>query len=185
MNPEIQPEIQPDTNPQTPPQFSAPASLQPDQPPRGHKAQILIGSAALILLLLLGAALIAHNNNQAQQKPAATSTKTSQEVAAEAAREGFKYEATVTVTDSGFDPATLTVQKDTRVYFENKGTTTHSVVADDASRKTEPTLGYKEENHTTQPIVVGGGYAYSFHNNGTFHIHDGYHSTANVTIIVQ
>ena len=99
--------------------------------------------------------------------------------------EAFAHEATIQITAAGFLPSKITVARDTRIYFENKDKSVHSLVTDDATAKAEPDLGKNEEMSVVQEIAPAGGHAYSFHHAGTFRAHDGHNPTANIEIEVK
>lgn len=91
--------------------------------------------------------------------------------------EGHNQEATIQITPEGFVPATLTVPPGTRVYFENKDTTIHKIVANPGSDEAD--------EFGSDDIGVEGGYAFSFHKEGSFKFHDGANPSNNGEIIVK
>lgn len=143
------------------------------------KLLIIVGVVAVIVLLVAGVILI----RQATMPVVANAPNP-----INTAQANFKYKVAISITDAGFEPATVTVDKSTQLNFQNNGTAPHSIVADTETLKTEPTLGFKNGDAT--PVTLPSGnyssyYNYTFQNSGTYHLHDGYNPTANLTIVVK
>lgn len=95
--------------------------------------------------------------------------------------EEHKYEATVAITQNGFQPATLTVRPDTRVYFESQDGQIHRLVPNSAPNVDHPFALGSEQG----PLEEAGGYAYSFHAKGVYTFHDASNPTQNGQVIVE
>lgn len=71
--------------------------------------------------------------------------------------------ATVSITDSGFSPATLKIQKGQDVTWTNQTNAPHQIVADE--NKPE---GFK----TSEALDNGDSYTFTFEDTGTYNYHD-------------
>lgn len=160
---------------------------QPQQPEvkqtASRKKKTLITASIIVLVVLIASvvALVLIRSSNRSEGDTATNL-------INAAQANFKYKVAVSVTDDGFVPSTLTIDKSTQLTFQNNGSTKHSIVADGDTLKTEPTLGLK--NGETSAVTLPSGnyssyYNYTFQNPGTYHVHDGFNPTSNLTVIVQ
>lgn len=143
------------------------------------KLLIIVGAVAVIVLLVVGIILI---------RQAITPSVMNVADPINTAQANFTSTVAIALTDAGFQPSTVKINKSTQLNFQNGGTTPHSIVADTETLKSEPTLGFKKGDAT--PVTLPSGnystyYNYTFQNSGTYHLHDGYNPTANLTIIVQ
>jgi plastocyanin len=80
--------------------------------------------------------------------------------------------ATVSITDTGFDPASTTILTGEAVTWQNKGTRQHDVVADDGV-------------FSSGPLDPGNQFANVFEKAGTFTYHSSIDSTFHGTVVVK
>lgn len=151
-----------------------------DNPEPKRSAGLTAAVAAGVLLILIGLGLILshHSNNNSS----GGSGSTNNAAVSDADYDGYKYEATITVNDNGFNPATLSVKPDTRVYWKSADgdTATHHIVQSEDNTK-EPVFG----GNDSRDFGTDGGYAYSFRRTGTYKYHDSKNPALNGEIIVQ
>jgi plastocyanin len=112
---------------------------------RGVWLVIILVALALIVIYLVG------HRNQLNQS----------------ARQLSKYSAQVTITSSGFNPATLSVKPNTQVTWSNQDTSLHEVAADPYP-KNDSIAGFV----STDVLQIGDTYSFSFTHSGTYHYHD-------------
>ncbi len=86
----------------------------------------------------------------------------------------------VTIDDSGFTPATVTVPVGAKVLFVNNGQATHWPASDP-----HPTHGGLAGLDAKKPLTTGEVYSFTFDKAGTFGMHDHLHADMKATIIVQ
>lgn len=82
---------------------------------------------------------------------------------------------TVTITDGGYTPSTLSVPAGTSVTWRNAGTTTHTATSD----------VYSNGQWDSGPIPPGSSYSTRFTYPGIYHYHCSIHPTMQGTIVVQ
>lgn len=85
----------------------------------------------------------------------------------------------VTYTNTGFSPATVTINKGDTVTFENKGTQNMWVASNPHPAHTDYSVFDAKRSYTP-----GESYSFTFSETGTFPFHDHSHSSLGGTIIV-
>lgn len=87
---------------------------------------------------------------------------------------------TVTYTDSGFSPSTMTIKLGQKVIFKNNG----SVPIEPASNN-HPTHNIYSEFDANSPVAAGGTYEFTFTKRGTWGYHNHLNSSETGTIVVE
>jgi plastocyanin len=131
------------------PESSAQAPLQ--SPKNKGKKNILIVIIALIVvaLVVVGIAMVARN----------TGKKSPTQLA--------KQQAEVTITSTGFNPATISVAKGTTVTWKNADNARHQVASEPY-----PSHSNLEGLFSIEPLNTGDTYSYTFNEAGTFNYLD-------------
>lgn len=86
----------------------------------------------------------------------------------------------VLISEDGFEPSTLTIQKGTAVIWRNDDTESHRVAANPF-----PTHSDLPELDSGNNIPPGGDYSFTFDKSGTFNYHDELAPHNNATIVVR
>jgi plastocyanin len=87
---------------------------------------------------------------------------------------------TIKVTSDGFNPAILTINKDTQVTWHVQDQESHRIASNPYPENSDfPSLDSKTN------IGPGGSYAFTFSKPGTYRYHDNLNPTINGTIVVQ
>ncbi len=136
--------------------------------------KILISIVAVVIVILAGAFLLSNKTNK--QPVVKTPTVQSQTEASPSAK---TEEATVTLTQSGFDPQTLTVKVGTKVTWINKS-------GEEAAIDSDP-----HPIHTSYPplnlgaVADGGSLSLTFDQKGTYNYHNHLNPSEKGTVIVE
>ena len=136
-----------------------------------RKRTAIIGGGLIILAvaIVLVTALTLHSNDNQKKHNNSPSTKTA--VAPKT--------AVIRVTSTGFEPATLSVQKGTKVTWLNADAGPHQVVADPYPKGTD-LPGLKSEI-----LNQAQSYTYTAASIGSFGYHDQMNPTINGTLLVK
>jgi plastocyanin len=151
-------------------------STPPPNSPRRLASQPLVWVAlvAVALAALTLAAFMTLHHPAAAPK---TGTKESEAEKIDDYLEHYAYEASVSVGADGFNPATIRVKPDTKIFWESKDKASHRLVATPGS-KVAKYFG------ASQPIQPSKPYAARFVETGTYSYHDADHPGFNGVVIV-
>lgn len=89
-------------------------------------------------------------------------------------------EVTISITDTGFKPETVTVPLGTKVTFVNNGQALHWPASDN-----HPTHDILPEFDSKKGISTGDTYSYTFNKGGTWEYHDHLNAQFGGTIVVE
>lgn len=159
MNPQDTPTEPPTLQPKNG-RFS---SLNPSQ-----KLLILIAAIFVVLLATMAIYQAVH-----KQTPKPTSTT----------NVAKPSQAAVSVTDSGFSPASITIKAGTQLTWTNNGKSSHQVAADPY-----PANNSIPGFDSTKTLLPGDSLSFTFEQKGTFHLHDQsqpLNASFHLTVIVQ
>lgn len=78
-----------------------------------------------------------------------------------------RVSVTVIVTDNGFEPETIQIEKGTEVVFKNSGTQPHWPASD-----FHPTHGIYPEFDPQKPVSPGQSWVFRFNKKGSWNYHD-------------
>lgn len=87
---------------------------------------------------------------------------------------------TITSTDSGFSPSTITIKLGQRVVFKNNGSVPIEPASDD-----HPSHKDYSEFDSKNPVPVGGTYEFTFAKRGAWGYHDHLNSSVTGTVVVE
>lgn len=122
--------------------------------------------AVILFLLLLGLTDHRHNQQTGNKLPRAASQT---------------YQANIVIAQTGFTPATLAIKPGTQVTWTNTDSDAHQVAADPYP-KNNSIPGFD----STQTLLAGDSYSFTFNTKGTYHVHDQINPLKNLaTIIVK
>lgn len=141
-----------ETNQQTPP--TTPAS-EPSTPAKTQPWLLPLAIVLIIVALGVGAWMYFANKDSVAKAETPT--------------------ASVTVTDNGFSPATIKIQKGQDVTWTNDGHTPLQVVGDQKSTGLQP----------NEAINPGETYSFTFDDSGTFYYHDSSNLNHKGIVIVE
>ena len=153
-----------------------PAPIQ--TPPNPPKSFSLINKLFIVVLgflvFLMLVALISYVAFKPKTSVKKTTSSTSQITPTKISS------AQVSISGSGFSPATISVQLDQAVTWTNNDTSSHFVISDDP-KPTDSSLPYLN----SQAITPTSNYSYVFNKQGTYSYHDSSNPKFKGTVIVD
>ena len=138
----------------------------------------LVALSALVLLAACGGGT-STSSGTTPTTAATPTTGTTSTPTSTATQAGSGQTVMITTDSSGsfaFSPATLTIKAGTTVTWKNSTSVGHTVTSDD---------GKSFDSGTSNPIVSGATYSFTFTKAGTFAYHCTIHPFMKATIIVQ
>jgi len=162
---------------QTEPQLPTPGLSPAPQPASSSRGPMLVGLVALIVLVI-GVLLIA---NHKYNKPSTTSNAPSRSSAAQGPASPAKIApALVSITKTGFVPATITVQRGQAVTWTNNDTAQHQPISDTAQATgSDPYISANKALNTNDT------YTYFFNKAGSYSYHDKTNPVLQGVVIVK
>lgn len=139
-------------------------NIQPSPANKSRKGLLIVLLVAVLAIASVAAVIIYKNSNE---KPV-SNTQPSPKI------------ATVRITDTGFEPASLSVDQNTVVIWVNATKDKPVVVAANPYPSDTSVEGLK-----SQQLSHGASYRYQFKQLGTYNYHDDLNPTINGTIVVQ
>ena len=130
----------------------------------------------VLIVLALGAYLLFFNKPKQTTVTSNPGTKLTAEQEKDEFLEAGKFEAVVDITKDGFNPSTLKVKPDTKVFWKNKDSKVHKIVVTPGSKTTK--------YFGSEDIASGVTYKDRFLEKGDYHYYDAENPTANGVIVV-
>lgn len=138
------------------------------------------GVLGVLIIIVLGAYFLSQNKTVSQPNPTATETPTASTIPTESPKPEAMQENTITYTDTGFSPATLTIKVGDTVTWKNNSSKIMWVASNPHPTHTG-LPGFDE----LKGVGSGESYSYTFTKTGTFGFHNHLSSGDGGSIIVE
>ena len=141
------------------------------------KIGLALGLAALVVLAIIGLIALAKPTPQVPPTTAVTpqNTQPTQVKQTDQPAQNETGPRTITIINSSFQPATITIKKGTTVTWTDQDGVAHTVTTDNKSAVAAP---------NSPTLNQGNQYSFKFDTVGTFAYHCNFHSDMHGTVIV-